>query len=126
MSQTTSKNRTVLLSLHGADSVSAIGEFNNWSTVATPLKQINDDEWELQLPVNVDLERLGLFVIGKGEHSGHVIEYAEQICSRLSERNGVIWRFKPNHMMCAMTAFKTSQHFGASYTSSALSDATFF
>jgi hypothetical protein len=40
--------------------------------------------------------------------------------------SGVIWRFKPNHMMCAMTAFKTSQHFGASYTSSALSDATFF
>jgi hypothetical protein len=86
MSQTTSENRIFLLSLHGADSVTEIGEFNNYSTVATPLKQINDDEWELQLPVNVDLERLGLFVIGKGEHSGHVVEYAELICRRVGTK----------------------------------------
>jgi hypothetical protein len=88
MSQTTIENRTVLLSLHGADSVSAIGEFNNWSTVATPLKQISENEWELQLPPTVNLELLGLFVIEKGEHVGHVIEYADLICSCSSDRTG--------------------------------------
>jgi len=77
MSQIVQNNLRVVMSLPHADSVNAIGQFNNWSTVATPLTQTNEDEWEFQLPLYVKIEQLAFFVITKGELFGRVISHAE-------------------------------------------------
>ena len=68
------------MALPQADSVCAIGEFNNWSTVATPLSKTNVDEWELRLPPDVEIDQLGFFfVIAKGALFGRVIHRADLI-----------------------------------------------
>jgi len=70
----------MVISFRDADSVSAIGEFNNWSTVATPLNKIGEHEWELPgQPPNVEIERLGFFVIALGARSGRVFDYRNLI-----------------------------------------------
>jgi 1,4-alpha-glucan branching enzyme len=73
MFQMTRPNLRIVKSFPSADFVFAIGEFNNWSTVATPLTKNGDENWELQLPPNVDLDHLGFFVISEGARCGHVI-----------------------------------------------------
>jgi hypothetical protein len=71
-------NPNILISLPRVDTVFAIGEFNGWSTVATPLKQIDNDQWELQEPPrNVKLDRLAFFVVPQGRRTGRVINYRD-------------------------------------------------
>jgi 1,4-alpha-glucan branching enzyme len=42
-----------------------MGEFNNWSTTATPMQRSNDQLWELSIPVPSNSRRYGYFVIDK-------------------------------------------------------------
>jgi len=60
-----------------ADSVCAIGEFNNWSTVATPLTKVNEDQWELRLPTDAVLEQLSFLVNPQGGRFGRLIRQKE-------------------------------------------------
>lgn len=71
----------IVKSFRSAESVCAIGEFNNWSTVATPLTKTGEDEWELRLPPTVDLEGLGFFVIAEGERCGRVVSHVNEYCA---------------------------------------------
>jgi 1,4-alpha-glucan branching enzyme len=73
MAPTSDAELKFLISFPQADSVCAIGEFNNWSTVATPLTKIGDDKWELRLPSHAELERLSFFVIPQGARIGRLI-----------------------------------------------------
>ena len=72
---TTSGNHRIQMSFPKAESVFAIGEFNHWSTVATPLAKIDDgdDEWELQLPLDVKPKQLDFFVILQGARFGRLV-----------------------------------------------------
>jgi len=63
----------LIMTFPRADSVCAIGPFNNWSTVATPLTKIGEDEWELVVTPDVDREQLGFFVIAHGQHTGQIV-----------------------------------------------------
>ena len=68
------KDGAILMSFPRADSVYAMGKFNNWSTVATPLNKINEDQWELRvLNRELEMERLSFFVIERGARHGHVL-----------------------------------------------------
>jgi 1,4-alpha-glucan branching enzyme len=71
------KTLRLLMSIPHADSINAIGQFNNWSTVATPLTQVAENIWELQVPPEVEIERVGFFVIAKGAFFGRVINHAD-------------------------------------------------
>ena len=70
----------ILISVPAAETVCAIGEFNNWSTVATPLTKAGKDEWELSLPSGVELAELGFFVIPQGARTGRVLSQWDLIC----------------------------------------------
>jgi hypothetical protein len=77
------KDVRILMSLPYADSVCAIGDFNNWSTVATPLSKVDDDQWELRsLQPEVEVERLSFFVIARGARYGRVIDCRDLIHTR--------------------------------------------
>ena len=73
MTPTVDGQTRFLITFPQADSVCAIGEFNNWSTVATPLTKINGDQWELRLPPEAELDRLSFFVIPQGGRFGRLI-----------------------------------------------------
>jgi CheY-like chemotaxis protein len=61
-----------------ADSVCAIGEFNNWSTVATPLSKVDADQWEFRVAhPDIRLDQLCFFVIPKGGRVGRVIRFRD-------------------------------------------------
>jgi 1,4-alpha-glucan branching enzyme len=81
MSQVNEKNIRLRMSISDADSVNAVGEFNNWSTLATPLTQTGENIWELRLPAHVEVEKLGFFVIAKGQPFGRVINHADLLYS---------------------------------------------
>jgi len=70
-----SGNRRIQMFFPKAESVFAIGEFNHWSTVATPLARIEDqvDEWEFQLPSEVKVKQLDFFVIFQGARFGRLV-----------------------------------------------------
>jgi 1,4-alpha-glucan branching enzyme len=78
MYQVARQDHRIIKSFPYADFVSAIGEFNNWSTVATPLTKSGHENWELQLPPGVDSDHLGFFVIADGARCGHVIGPADR------------------------------------------------
>jgi len=73
MSHAVHNSRAVLLAFPHADWVCAIGKFNNWSTTATPLTRIGENEWELQMPRESELEQLSFFVIAEGDRFGRVM-----------------------------------------------------
>ena len=78
MPQTFRESSTIVVSFPEADSVSAIGEFNNWSTVASLLNRIDENRWEFRAPLpDVEIERLGFFVILQGARSGRVINFRD-------------------------------------------------
>jgi hypothetical protein len=85
MSQPIRNNLRILMSFPNAASVFAIGEFNDWSTVATPLTKAGDDQWEFQVPPDIDLEHLSFFVIGEGALMGRVIDRKRLVYSRWPE-----------------------------------------
>jgi hypothetical protein len=88
MSEPIRNNLRILMSFPSAVSVFAIGEFNNWSTVATPLTKAGDDEWEFQVPPDIDLEHLSFFVVGEGARLGRVIDRKRLVYSRWPETEG--------------------------------------
>lgn len=78
MYQTESNPPPIRVSFPRADTIFAIGEFNGWSTVATPLRKIAADQWELREPAHTfDAERLAFFVIPEGSRIGRVIRYRD-------------------------------------------------
>ena len=77
MSQIQEKNVRLRMAIADADSVNAVGSFNNFSTLATPLTQTAENVWELRLPVDVQIEKLGFFVIAKGARFGRIISHAD-------------------------------------------------
>jgi 1,4-alpha-glucan branching enzyme len=70
------KVRRFCLLLPGADSVSALGKFNNWSTTATFLTKLGGGRWELRLPDNLNADDLSFFVVPHGARSGYAVAYA--------------------------------------------------
>lgn len=58
-----------------AQTVFALGPFNNWSTTATALEYAGVDLWELILPPNANAEGLCFFVLRIGESIGHIRDH---------------------------------------------------
>lgn len=76
MLHTKSLYRRLQLHIPDAESVSAVGEFNNWSTASTPLENIGDNMWELLLLRRIDPFSLSFFVISRGSVGGHIVRLA--------------------------------------------------
>jgi len=64
---------TLRVQFSRAWSVHLMGEFNGWSTSATPLTQIDVDTWEAPLPPGTENERFLYFVHSRGRRYGHVL-----------------------------------------------------
>ena len=57
----------------GIAAVYLMGQFNNGSTVATPMTELGERRWEAMLPVVVPVESLCLFVWEDGNSFGRVV-----------------------------------------------------
>ena len=57
----------------GAQEVFAVGRFNHWSTVDTPLVNLGDGFFEVALPPGTELRDLCFFVWDLGQHFGRIL-----------------------------------------------------
>lgn len=55
-----------------AGEVFLVGEFNQWSTAATPMRNIGDGVWEVTLPMGTSLGRFCFYVLANGQARGHI------------------------------------------------------
>ncbi len=69
----------VQVSFPSAQEVYLMGEFNNWSTTATPLVLLGNGIWEAKLSVTHMLRRLSFFVLEQGQRLGRVVEAEAKI-----------------------------------------------
>ncbi len=63
---------TIQLRFPNAREVYLLGEFNNWSTIATPLRHIGDWVWEVTVPLGSPLRQLHAFVWEQGRGFGRL------------------------------------------------------
>lgn len=56
------KQWTVRLNRPEAREVFLMGEFNDWSTTATPMQQVEEGVWQVTLRLASELRRFGFFV----------------------------------------------------------------
>lgn len=76
MLHTKPRYRKLHLHVPNAKCVSAVGEFNNWSTASDPLVNIDEDIWELELHSEIDPYSLSFFVMSRGDVGGHIVRVA--------------------------------------------------
>jgi hypothetical protein len=57
-----SSSLSIRVKLKGADAVFLVGEFNNWSTVRTPMTSLHNGLWEITLPLFDRIHDLCFFV----------------------------------------------------------------
>ncbi len=58
-----------------AQAVFILGEFNNWSTSATPMSPAGAGHWEIQLPMHDQPSRTYFFVWEKGKPFGKLVRH---------------------------------------------------
>jgi 1,4-alpha-glucan branching enzyme len=66
------------VSCANADSVSLLGDFNDWSTTSHPMTPTGDGAWELAVDLNAGPHRFAYFVLvverdGTGERTGALL-----------------------------------------------------
>lgn len=55
-----------------AEAVYLLGEFNGWSTTATPMRSASDGGWELELPKQAKPDSVAFFFWLPGQNKGQV------------------------------------------------------
>jgi hypothetical protein len=70
-------NKTIRVRFRDAAEVCLMGEFNNWSTVATRLVHVGSWVWEGTLPPGADLRETGFFVWAQGQRFGRFFRQGE-------------------------------------------------
>ncbi len=65
----------VLARFPNALGVYILGEFNNWSTTATPLRAMGQGDWEGNLPGRSEEAQVCFFVWERGQRFGHVMAH---------------------------------------------------
>ena len=68
--------RRVQAQLTGAQAVYLMGEFNNWSTTATPMQLVADELWEATLDPDVRPHSFRLFVWDEGRRIGRIMPWS--------------------------------------------------
>ncbi len=69
--------RTIRLRIPHAREVFLLGDFNNWSTVATPLRHIGGWMWEATVPAGSAMKQMAVFVIEQGQAVGRLCRLDE-------------------------------------------------
>jgi hypothetical protein len=69
--------RVVNARFENATAVYLVGQFNNWSTLATPLVNLGSSVWHARLPLEADLKGLGFFVWKQGARLGRFVRQDE-------------------------------------------------
>lgn len=65
--------QTVRTRIPDAAAVFLVGDFNNWSTAATPMHHVGQGEWEIHLSTSQRIERFCFFVWRQDQPFGHIL-----------------------------------------------------
>jgi 1,4-alpha-glucan branching enzyme len=63
---------TIKVHVPRAKEVCVMGRFNNWSTVATPLRHLGNWVWQVTLPLEAELSDMRFFIMNQGEFFGRM------------------------------------------------------
>jgi hypothetical protein len=73
MTSWSSPIRVVHAQFPKASDVCLLGEFNNWSTTATPMRRVGAGTWEARLEASVRLGNVCFFVYDTGQRIGRLV-----------------------------------------------------
>lgn len=57
----------------GADAVFLVGQFNNWSTLATPMRRLPSGIWQADLPAGTSVGRHSFFIFEDAQPFGRML-----------------------------------------------------
>ena len=82
MAVNTQMVRVIRAQFPTASDVCLVGEFNNWSTAATPMIPVGSGVWEARLEASIRLQQVWFFVYDTGRRIGRLVrgtpsEYAQ-------------------------------------------------
>jgi 1,4-alpha-glucan branching enzyme len=70
---TNATTQTIRARFPWAEEVCIVGEFNNWSTTATPMLHIGAGMWEVQVAAAGKLHDICFFVFERGRRLGRLV-----------------------------------------------------